>query len=654
MSAFQFRLPRFAAYVNAGAVGTLAQYGVLSALVLSSTSGAVVASGLGAITGAVVNYILNYRFVFRTTASHRKTAPCFFAVAATGIALNSALMFTLIHRFALGWLAAQCVATACVLIFGYGANSLWTFRADKTQTLRPPTQLKLRYPKFTMPEITRARPAAAEVTLPDGGHARRLIWLLPVHAIVWTIAAWLSRGNLDTQGDMVENYVWGVEWQAGYAKHPPLFAWLTALWFRVFPHTDIAYFALSALNAMTGLLGIVAFSSQFVTRRLAVIAGMAMAVSPLYSTLAIKFNANSVLLSVWPWTAYFFVRYMHTRSRRMAIAFGALAAVAVLGKYFSVVLLTALLLASLARPAWRTCLSGRHVLLVVAAGVAVLAPHIHWLVVNHFPTFAYAHERTDGTSLAAVARFGIYTLAQMGYLAPSFVVTLLLVHGQRAQAARLMARSVVKPSLCPDLWWLTLAPLIVEGIIAVLSGTQMASVWGMAQWFAIVPLWLVVLDRAGFLLRPERGVPVLACYWLIVLAAACATGYVGALHNTDDAAEPRAELARAAHALWNQRFQQPIPVVAGSGHEARSIAFYSDGHTRYWDMFDPNATPWLRLADLEQRGALFVCEERDVSCIQASGKLTRGLPVRLAVSRHAWGRALPARNYLLFVLAPAH
>ena len=477
--------------------------------------------------------------------------------------------------------------------------------------------------------------------------------LLLVHAFVWTFAAWLSRGNLDVQGDMIENYVWGIEWQAGYAKHPPLFAWITAAWFSVAPHTDMAYFALSALNAFAGLLGIVALAKRFVPLRLAAIAGLAMAVSPLYSNLAIKFNANSVLLSFWPWTAYFFVRYMQTRSWRAAIALGALAAATILGKYFSVVLLIALFLAAVARPAWRGRLFECRILLVAAACAVVLAPHIHWLVTHHFPTLAYADKRTGGTLLAAVARFGVYTLAQIGYLAVSFVVTLLLVRGRRGQAARLMAASVVKPSLNPDLWWLALGPLIVVGLIATVAKTQMASVWGMAQWFAIVPLWLAVLDRAGFALKPECAVRVLAGYWLIVLMGTAAVGYIGARRNTDDAAEPRAELAIAAHELWNHRFGHDIPVVAGSIHEAQSIAFYSEGHTQFWDMSEPETTPWLKVADLSRRGALFVCRKSDASCIEASERITGALPITLTVNKYAWRRALPARDYLLFVLIPA-
>ncbi|HTH58619.1 MAG TPA: glycosyltransferase family 39 protein [Paraburkholderia sp.] len=482
----------------------------------------------------------------------------------------------------------------------------------------------------------------------------RPLALLVVHAIVWTVAAWLSRGNLDTQGDMAENYAWGIEWQGGYAKHPPLFAWITAAWFRVFPHTDIAYFALSSLNAMVGLFGIVALAHRFMPRRWALVAGLAMAVSPLYSTLAIKFNANAVLLSVWPWTAYFFVRFMQTGGWRSAVALGVLGAAAVLGKYFSVVLLVALVIAALARPAWRARLLGAQTLVVAAAGIVALLPHVHWLVTHHFMTFGYAEHRTGGTLPAAVARFGVYTLAQIGYLLPSLVFVVLLVDRQkRLHAAKRMALSYVKPSLHADLWWLALGPLFVVGVIAVAAKTQMASVWGMAQWFALVPLWLAVLRRSQISVRPERAVRVLVVYWVLVLIGAAVTGYVNARRGTDDAAEPRAELAADATAHWKQwTGGDAIPVVSGSSHEAQAIAFYS-GRSRYWDMTEPQTTPWLQRDEVRREGMLIVCRDGDSACIDDAAAWSGARPVALDLHKHAWGRTLPTYRYWLYPVLPA-
>ncbi len=505
-----------------------------------------------------------------------------------------------------------------------------------------------------MSEITTIKLSAAEARIEPHLDADTpyLIGLFPIHALVWTVAAWLANGNLDTQGDMIENYVWGIEWQAGYIKHPPLFAWITAAWFRVFPHVDIAYFALSALNAMTGLLGVVALAGRFLPNRLAVVAGFAMGLTPLYSNLAIKFNANAVLLSVWPWTAYCFIRFMQTGGWKSALTLGVLAATAVLGKYFSIVLLIALLLAALVRPTWRKRLLDRRALLVVVTGLVVLTPHIHWLVVNHFPTFHYAEEGIGGTLPAAVARFGIYTLAQCAYLLPAFGFVVLLVRKRRGEAARLMATRCFTPSWFPDLWWLVFGPLIAVGAIVIVAKAQMASVWGMAEWFAIVPLWLAALDRYGIDLVFPRISRILVVYWAIVLGVTATVGYIGMLRQTDNAAAPLTELARVANTLWRDRTGQDVPIVAGSEHEAQSIAFYSKGRTRYWSVAQPGATPWLTVADIREHGALFVCRSDDAACLSASASLSGVKPVSVKVGKRTWGRLLPARSYEMFVSAP--
>lgn len=495
--------------------------------------------------------------------------------------------------------------------------------------------------------LSATRPVLRSVS--DRSH---LIWLLPVHALVWTIAAWLSRGNLDMPGDMVENYVWGIEWQAGYLKHPPLFAWIAAAWFRVFPHVDIAYFALSAVNAMVGLLGIVALAGRFLPRPLAVVAGLAMAVSPLYSNLAIKFNANAVLLSVWPWTAFFFVRFMQTGTWRQALALGVLAGASLLGKYFSVVLLLSLSLAALVRPAWRARLFSTKTLGAVLACGVVLLPHLHWLVVNDFPTFGYAEDRTGGTLLPAVVRLGKYTAAQLAYLLPSAVFVVLLLRGERLQALRLIACSYLRPSTSTDLWWLAMGPLIVVGTIAFIMKTQMASVWGMAQWFAIVPLWLTVIGRAGGVVRPERAVRVMGGYWLIVLAATAAVGYMGVVRKTDDATAPRAELAAAADALWQQRTGSSIPIVVGPMADAGSIAFYGNPNTRYWNVLTQAETPWFNVSSVRREGALFVCQSDEPACIDDAASFSGVAPVSISVSKQAWGMTLPARRYVLFPMLP--
>ena len=58
---------------------------------------------------------------------------------------------------------------------------------------------------------------------------------------------------------------------------------------------------------------------------------------------AVKFNANAILMSVWPWLIYYFLRALTEPGVRFSILTGLLGALAMLGKYFSIVLLLTLL-----------------------------------------------------------------------------------------------------------------------------------------------------------------------------------------------------------------------------------------------------------------------------------------------------------------------
>ena len=118
---------QFLCFAAVGAIGTCAHYLVLVACVLLLDLRAVVASALGYLVGGFVNYLLNYRFTFRSTVRHGRSATRFAIVAIAGFAINWAMMVAMaapqIH-----FLVAQVCATAVVLAFNFTANRIWTFR----------------------------------------------------------------------------------------------------------------------------------------------------------------------------------------------------------------------------------------------------------------------------------------------------------------------------------------------------------------------------------------------------------------------------------------------------------------------------------------------------------------------------------------------
>lgn len=127
-AALPLRLRQFLTFGLVGLFGTAAHYIVLALLVELLASPVLLATTTGFAVGAVVNYALNRRFTFTSTAPHHVALPKFLTVAAAGAVLNGAVVGLLLALTPWHYLVAQLLATATVLVWNFVANLLWTFR----------------------------------------------------------------------------------------------------------------------------------------------------------------------------------------------------------------------------------------------------------------------------------------------------------------------------------------------------------------------------------------------------------------------------------------------------------------------------------------------------------------------------------------------
>jgi putative flippase GtrA len=114
---------RFGGYALVGAAGTLLHWLLYAALVMAAVA-PVIATTVGAVAGACLNYWLNRRLVFRTRDQPLRRLARFMAVAGIGMLINT-FVVGLLHGINV-WLAQLC-ATALVLLSGYWMNARWTF-----------------------------------------------------------------------------------------------------------------------------------------------------------------------------------------------------------------------------------------------------------------------------------------------------------------------------------------------------------------------------------------------------------------------------------------------------------------------------------------------------------------------------------------------
>ncbi len=473
-----------------------------------------------------------------------------------------------------------------------------------------------------------------------------------LHVAVWAIAGTLSRSNLDLPGDMIEAAAWGQVWQWGYFKHPPLMAWMAGAWFSVMPNTHWSYALLASVNTAIGVAGFVLLCREFVSRRWVWVCLAAIMLAPGVTTMAMRFNANTVLIATWPWAAAFFVRYMKRGQLRDALGCALLCALAMLGKYFSAVMIGSLLASGLLHAPWRKRLLQPAALAAVGLFFACMAPHLVWLVEHGFGPLAYAHEATQNVQGSALWRGVRFALCHLLFPALGFVLMWLAVRkGGRHGSFFTALRGLLVPSTDP-VWVLAMAPLLLTAFGTAITGARTSVVWGLPMAMGLVLFVAQRLEQRGHTPDLAAAAKWLVSVWVAVLIVAPLSWEASARKEAPTASEPRQELSQAIETAWLREVGTPLRWVSGTEGLALSTSFYSAQRPHYWAFRDPaRQTPWVDLHSVQHQGGVLVCELNDIECRQKGFELNGRMQLLTVAKEHRGHRFAP-RSFAVYLVAP--
>ncbi|MBV8472690.1 MAG: glycosyltransferase family 39 protein, partial [Hyphomicrobiales bacterium] len=330
-------------------------------------------------------------------------------------------------------------------------------------------------------------PAASQAI----GSARggRTFFLLLLFAAVWALYFAISESPTAINQSMAEAYAWGQEFQLGYNQHPPFWAWLCGAWFLVFPHTNWAFGLLSALNCTVGLWGAWRLIGEFAPGTVRAAATALLLATPFYTLLGYGLNANIIFVSIWPWTLYFFVRSIESRRAIDAVWLGVMLAVAILSKYYALILWATCFLAALRHPGRKAYFTSIRPYLSLAVALALFAPHVVWLVENGAPPLRY-FGHVSHLGYAAAFHNAITTL--LGAVGENLIAIAIIVYAAKLspREALLIARSRFGDPRLQVIAILALAPLVLS--LAACLTFQSKLVTPMLQGtFSLVPLLVI-------------------------------------------------------------------------------------------------------------------------------------------------------------------
>ena len=446
---------------------------------------------------------------------------------------------------------------------------------------------------------------------------RAVIGTLAAYAAIWTAYRAIATSPRDIHADVAELYGWSRELAFGYDKHPPFSAVVAKVWLLVFPVSDLSLHLLATANIALTLYIAWRTMRRYLSPEKTVFGLALLMLIPFFNFIALKYNANAVLLPLWALTIDAFLRAYERRKPWWAAAAGALAGLSMLGKYWSVVLVGALGLAALVDPRRLSFFRSPAPWIMAGVGLVVLAPHLWWLVDNRFPTFAYAAAHSAPSFSQNLAATASYLAGCLGYIAAPLIASYWLL---RPSSEAL--RDVALPADMHRrlVLFIQLALIVLPMPFALAMGLRIVPLWTMPAW-TLLPIVLLASPLISVGREAVRRIVAgTALFTLAMLALAPAVALAIHLTNPPGSFEYASLLADKIEQEWRGRSATAVPLVAGDTVLAANTAFYLRTNTRSFVTSD--------LAALTQaarsQGAALVCPATDQTCIATAETIAGG------------------------------
>jgi hypothetical protein len=481
---------------------------------------------------------------------------------------------------------------------------------------------------------------------------RAVLVLLAGYAAAWSLYGAIAKGSQDLHFDIGEMFAWSHQIGLSAPTHPPLGAWLAHAWFAVMPRQDWAFYLLGILLAMAALWMAWRLAGRYLAAEKRVLGLALLSLLPFYNFHALKYNASSVLTPFWAATTWWFLLSFETRRAGWAVLAGLAAGAAMLGKYWSIFLLAGLGLAALTDPRRAAYFRSPAPWLTIAAGAAVLAPHVIWIATHGLTTVDFALT-SHATTLAHAVIGSLYFLASvLGYVAVPIVLGAL---------ATLPSPAAIKDALWPKaperrtILIAFAAPLVLAALAGIAARADLDPLWSMS---AMTLLPVVLFGSPFLVVNRAAAVYILTfaiLFPLLMVAASPVIALVIHRQGVPNYASHYRLIAQAVEQAWRGATDQPLRIVGGNRPVVDGSNFYFADPPATFVVTEPMRTPWVDQARIAGDGIAIVCARTEPPCLRVLDALvTRygGRTETVTLARRFFGSSDTPVDYQIAIIPP--
>jgi len=481
----------------------------------------------------------------------------------------------------------------------------------------------------------------------DQTSVQRWLWcFITLHVLVWTLIPNWTRHALPM--DSSEGNVWGRHLELGYDRNPWLNGWLTRLAIELGGTSDFFVYFFSQLCVALAFWSIWRLGRKILTPLQAVVAVLMLEAIQYYTLAAVDFNDNVLELGLWPLLVLLFYKAITSQRRWDWLGVGLIAGLAMMAKYYSTILLLAMLIFLIWHPKARASFKQSGLYLGALFFILIIAPHIIWLFQHDFVTIRYAVGRVHDNDqanfwhyiqpglnfalmqlIAFLGAVGLLSFAlwekqsgskivgwircvfhrhppdQKHFLHAESSATHHTIHPLEAGGLRQKTPNPPYGDFNKQFLWIVgMGPYAITVLLSLLAGWQLHTLWGtplLSCWGLLLVYYLQpTITRARFY-------RFLAAVLLVFTALI--GGYTFVMlkpGNTSSGNFPGRAFAQKITTIWHAHYQQPLPYVVGDRVLASNVARYSADKPQAHLDWNTATNPWIDEPALRRQGAIFL------------------------------------------------
>lgn len=433
--------------------------------------------------------------------------------------------------------------------------------------------------------------------------------LMILHFVLWTIVPTFLRHSLPM--DALEGFVWGQNWLLGYDRNPWLNAWLTHLGVVIGGSSGWLIYAFSQLSVVTCFFVVWKLGTKITNQCYALVAVFLLQTMQYYTLASVDLNDNVLELGIWALIILYFYEALLSQKIRYWLSVGLWAGLALMTKYYAIVLFFPMLLVMLLTQEGRNSFKKLGFYLGVVLFFAIITPHFIWLFSNGFVTIQYAVMRVSAEN-AWHNSGGYFALVHLLAILPMLIIYgVFFCKNLKNGTGINFSKSSVNYFDKIFLLLLAFGPFVITILLALIFKYTLHVMWGTP----LLSLWSLVLIT---FIKPKISAKrlkafvyiIFSIFFLVISVYSYNIIYTGYISS---ATYPGQKISNYIDVLLDKYKQKNKPYyVIGDRYTAGNVAYFSKNNLKTC-IWEENIHFLCENDDvIKSKGAIFVWQSNDI------------------------------------------